>query len=232
MRRMSAVAEFPRATKAEVFALLAEGLKAGATVITPNRRLALALRHDFDDAQTRRGLAVWESADILPFATFVERAYEDALYSEHAAGLPILLAPAQEQALWENIIRGSEAGATLLAVPETARLAREAWQLAHAWQLAARLKNFPLNEDGRAFQEWAQRFESDTRRERLTDSARLADLVAGSWPRAEIKKPKCLICYGFGIVTPQQAELLSKLKAAGCDIAIAQSSASNGDAHR
>src|ERR1035437_5498825 len=91
MRRMSAVAEFPRSTKAEVFALLAEGLKAGATVITPNRRLALALRHDFDDAQTRRGLAVWESADILPFATFVERGYEDALYSEHAAGLPILL---------------------------------------------------------------------------------------------------------------------------------------------
>ena len=78
MRRMSAVAEFPRSTKAEVFALLAEGLKAGATVITPNRRLALALTHDFDDSQTRHGLAVWESADILPFATFVERAYEDA----------------------------------------------------------------------------------------------------------------------------------------------------------
>lgn len=40
MRGMSAVAEFPRFTKAEVFTLLSEGLNAGATVIMPNRRLA------------------------------------------------------------------------------------------------------------------------------------------------------------------------------------------------
>jgi ATP-dependent helicase/nuclease subunit B len=232
MRRMSAVAEFPRSTKAEVFALLAKGLKAGATVITPNRRLALALKQEFDDDQAGRGLAVWEAADILPFTAFVERAYEDALYSEHAAGPPILLAPAQEQALWENIIRGSEAGAPLLAVPETARLAREAWQLAHAWELAPQLRNFQLKEDGRAFQEWAQRYERDTRRGQLTDSARLADLVAGSWAHAEIKKPKCLFCYGFGIVTPQQAELLARIKAAGCDIAFARPPARNGSAQR
>ncbi len=232
MRRMSAVAEFPRSTKAEVFALLAEGLKAGATVITPNRRLALALRHDFDDAQTRRGLAVWESADILPFATFVERGYEDALYSEHAAGLPILLAPAQEQALWENVIRGSEAGATLLAVPDAARLAREAWHLAHAWQITPRLKNFPLNEDGRAFQEWAQRFERDTRRERLIDRARLADLVAAAWGRPAIRKPEVLVCYGFDIVTPQQAGLLAGLETAGCNVVFAQLQPRNGVAQR
>ncbi len=229
---MSAAAEFPRATKAEVFARLAEGLQAGVTVVTPNQRLALALKREFDDAQAARGLAVWESADILPLTALVERAYEHALYSEHADTLPVLLTSAQEQALWENIIRGSEAGTALLAVPETARLAREAWQLAHAWQLLPRLRNFPLNEDGKAFYEWAQRYGRDTGREGLTDGARLADLIAGWWPRADLKKPQFLIGYGFDIVTPQHADLFTRLKAAGCDIAFAQPPARHGSAQR
>ena len=88
MRRMSSAAEFPRCTKTEVFARLADGPRAGVTIVTPNRRLALALKREFDDAQAGRGLAVWESADILPFPVFVERAYEDMLYSERGAGLP------------------------------------------------------------------------------------------------------------------------------------------------
>jgi len=229
---MVALPEYPRIAKTDVIARLAGGAQSGITVVVPNRRLALTLKREFDDAQVRRGFTTWQSADILPFAAFVERAHEDALYSEQAGELPNLLAPAQEQALWENIIRGSAAGEALLTIPETARLAREAWQLAHAWQLTSRLKSAPLNEDSRAFQEWAQRYERDTRREQLTDSARLPDLVAASWPRAGIRKPKCLICYGFDIVTPQQTELLTGLKAAGCDIAFTQPPARNGSAQR
>ncbi len=232
MRRMPAASEFPRCTKAEVFTRLAEGLQAGVAVVTPNRRLAAALKQEFDASQTANGLAAWESADIVPYSAFVERAYEDVLYSERAAEMPLLLTPAQEQALWENIIRSSAAGEALLAVPETARLAREAWELAHAWRLVPRLRNFPLNEDNKAFQEWAQRHERDTRRERLTDSARLADLVAAAWGCAEIRKPKSLIGYGFDIVMPQQTELLARLRAAGCEVALAQAQPRNGGALR
>ncbi|MEK7875401.1 MAG: PD-(D/E)XK nuclease family protein, partial [Pseudomonadota bacterium] len=232
MRWMSAAAEFPRSTKAEVFARLAGGLQAGVTVVTPNRRLALALKREFDDAQAKRGLAVWESADILPLTAFVERAYEDALYSERAGALPVLLAPAQEQALWENIIRGSVAGEALLAFPETARLAGEAWQLAHAWQLMPRLKNSPLNEDGKAFYEWAQRYERDTRRERLTDSARLPELVAPLFGSARVGTPQQLICCGFDIVTQQQSALLAKLTATGCEVVFAAIQPRNGSARR
>ena len=229
---MPAFPEFPRLSKAEVFARLAEGQNAGVTVVTPNRRLALALKREFDDAQARRGLSAWEAADILPLPAFVERAYEDALYSGQAAALPILLAPAQELALWENIIRGSAAGEALLAVPETARLACEAWQLAHAWRLVPKLKNFPLNEDGKAFQEWALRYERATRRERLIDSARLVDLVVATWDSAAIRKPKSLVCYGFDIVTPQQAGLLAGIETAGCKVVCARLQSRDGVAQR
>jgi ATP-dependent helicase/nuclease subunit B len=232
MERMSAAPEFSRCTKAEFFAHLAEGLKAGVTIVTPNRRLALALKREFDDAQAKRGFTVWESADILPLSAFIERAYEDALYSEYPTAIPMLLTPAQELALWEAVIRDSEAGGALLAVAQTAKLARGAWQLAHAWHLMPRLKNFPLNEDGKAFNEWAQRYERATRRERLTESARLPDLVAASWRRSEIRKPTKLICYGFDIVTPQHIELLAKLQTADCRIAFSRSPPRGGATQR
>ena len=63
--------DFPRLTKAGVFARLAEGLKAGATVVTPNRRLAQELAREFDADRMANGLRSWEAADILPFGSFV-----------------------------------------------------------------------------------------------------------------------------------------------------------------
>src|SRR5512146_3503476 len=101
-------------SRQELFERLARGLAAKLTVVTPNRRLAQELAREFDQGQAEKGLAVWESADILPFSAFVERLYEDALYSELAPGLPLALSEAQELELWEAAIR--EDGAPLLAV--------------------------------------------------------------------------------------------------------------------
>ena len=211
---------------------LAQRIEAGCAVVTPNRRLAAHLKHEHDARQVRAGKSAWPAADILPFSAFVERAYGDALYSSHAAGLPILLAPAQEQALWESVILDSETGRALLAIPETAALAREAWQIAHAWGLMPRLGKFPLNEDGKAFQQWARRYESITRRERHTDGARLADVIASLLARPEIRKPKSLIHYGFDLVMPQQAALFQALAAAGCEVTGGGPQARGGESQR
>lgn len=229
---MSSTLNFPQTTLTDIFAYLAAGLTAGGTVVTPNRRLALALKRKFDTTQATQGLTIWDSADILPFSAFIQRAYEDALYSGQATALPILLTPAQEQVLWEEVIHRSDTGAVLLAIPQTAQLAREAWQLANAWQFLPQLRNFPLNEDGKAFQDWVQRYERVTGRGQQTDSARLCDLVSGLYERAEITKPERLICYGFDITTPQQAALLSKLAAAGCEVLQAQPQPRNGSVQR
>ena len=197
---------------------LAQRIEAGCAVVTPNRRLAAHLKHQYDARQAASGSLAWRTADILPFSAFVERAYGDALYSDEAAALPIVLAPAQEQVLWESIIRESEAGKALLAIPETAALAREAWQLAHLWRLTPRIGKFPLNEDGKAFQQWAQRYETMTRRERQTDGARLPDVAAALFARPEVRKPQSLVHYGFDLVMPQQAALFDALVAAGCEV--------------
>ena len=92
---MTVGAEFPVIQKRELFERLADGHAAKITVITPNRRLAQDLAREFDEQQIASGRAVWETADILPFSAFVERIYDDALYSDVAVQLPLLLTDAR-----------------------------------------------------------------------------------------------------------------------------------------
>src|SRR3990170_3406608 len=162
--------------KQELLERLAAGHAARITVVTPNRRLAQELAREFDAAQAARDLKVWETADILPFAAFIERLYEDALYSDLAVKLPLLLTGAQAQALWEAAIRSSKWGEALLAVPQAAADCVRAWELAHAWRIDGALASFPGNDDARAFAEWSREYAKRCEIEKNTDTARLADV--------------------------------------------------------
>ena len=89
------VSSFPQIPLNEVF----ERLDIGATVITPNRRLALAFIDKFNNRQISQQNIVWPSADILPFSALIERIYLDKLYSKRTSEFPLLLTSAQEQVL-------------------------------------------------------------------------------------------------------------------------------------
>lgn len=219
---MSIYPQFLHVLLPDVFKRLAIGLSANTTVVTPNRRLALALKNQFDLYQATQELSVWDSADILPFSAFVERVYEDALYSAPKIRLPELLTATQVHTLWESIISGSDVGKFLLAIPKTAKIAHEAWQLAHAWQLFPKLKDFPQNEDSKVFQEWAQCYKRITQQAQQIDDARLYDWITELYEYFQLKKPECLICYGFDTLTPQQIALLEKFVATGCQVMFAQ----------
>ena len=204
--------------KAGLFARLAEAAE-GITVVTPNLRLAQELQREFDQFQSARGAQTWAAPDILPLTAFVTRAYEDGVYSGRGAELPILLAPAEEQALWEDILGHSEESARLLAPAQAAASARDAWKTAHAWGILEATKRFPKNDDAEAFVRWAQRYERVTRNAGHTEGARLPEVVAGVLGEAGVAKPALLVQYGFDIVTTQQHSLFQALVAQGCEIA-------------
>lgn len=216
---------FPALGKPELFERLAAGHAGGITVVTPNLRLARELARAFDAGQRARGLAVWETADILPLAAFVERLYGDALYSEGAPGLPRLLGPEEEALLWEDVVRASAAGEGLLAAHETARLAREAWALVQAYGLGEKLARGAKDEDAEAFAGWAARFAARSAKDGLTDAARLPDVVrerldaprreGNGTPSARLRLPKTLVAWAFERTTPQQRALLDALAARG-----------------
>src|SRR5712692_6095608 len=201
---MTVGAEFPLVQKRELFAHLARGHSEGIAVVTPNRRLAQTLAREFDERQVASGLTVWATADILPFGAFVERLYEDVLFSDLGAGLPLLLTPAQEQLLWEQIVVRSG----LLSIAQTAAQCREAWRLRHAWRIGAGTGN----EDAAAFNSWSRSYEEQTKGQ--IDSARLPDLMLELLDR--LKKPNLVVAYAFDILPPQTRVFLDKLKWVSC----------------
>jgi probable DNA repair protein len=191
-------------SQAELFSRLEQGHAAGVTVVTPNRRLAQALMSEFDRFQAAKGLNAWEAPDILPFGAFVERLWEDALYSHLGEKLPLLLAPAQEQRLWEEVLADSD----LLAIPQAAAQCREAWTLLHQWRIGAGHGN----EDAAAFSRWSREYQRRTVGE--VDAARLPDVVSPLTKALRI--PQVLVAYGFDVMPPQARELLSKLSFQEC----------------
>jgi probable DNA repair protein len=204
--------------KADLAARLAEGNAARVTVVTPNVRLARELSREFDQGQIDKGLAVWETADILFFGAFLERLYEDALYSDIAARLPLLLTGAQEQELWEAAIRASQWGEALLAVPQAAADCRRAWELAHGWRIAGALGTFPGNDDATAFAEWSREYAKRCELEKNTDAARLADVVAPLLKESALRKPKLLVAYAFDAVKPQEQDFFEVCANVGIEV--------------
>lgn len=215
---MSFAPDYPILDKAELFAGMAQGAAAGITVVTPNRRLATALAGQFDASQSSRGLVSWETADALSVTAFIERLYEDALYSDAVAGLPSLLRPAQEVLLWEGVIAASEWGGALLSPGRTADEARKAWGLAHQWGIAGALGQFPGNEDTLAFAQWAQDYRRRTERDGHVDAARLPELVSGLLREPGVRKPRVLVAYAFDILPPQTRALFEACRSAGVSV--------------
>ncbi len=211
---MSNFSQFPQISLDEVL----KRINAGATVITQNRRLALALKEKFNSSQISQKMTVWHTADVLPFTALIERIYLDALYTPQAVQLPLLLSSLQEQALWESIIQSSEVGSTLLRVHQTAQLVREAWQLMHAWQLNFHREDFYLNEDVKTFLNWSEIYQNVTAHNHQIDHARVCDLLTDRYEFLDIKRISALICYGFDVITPQQSTFLNKLVSSGCEV--------------
>lgn len=204
----------------EVYARLTQSPAAAVSVVTPNHRLALVLQREFAERQAAQGRVLWESADILPWSGFLERACEDARYSD-VAPLPLVLSAAQSHALWENLLRNSPVGAPLLAVADAARLAHAAWQLVRTWRLERRLHGVAQNEDGKAFQDWAPRYERTLQRNGQMDVAELADRVLPLMADGFVRRPQILVVYGFDSFTPQQTDFLARLQQAGSMVLLA-----------
>src|SRR5437773_2211936 len=225
---MSAGAELPVIEKDALFERVALGRAAGVTVVTPNKRLSQALMQEFDAFQIGKALSVWEAPDILPFGAFVQRLYEDGLYADLSAELPMLLTPTQEEEVWKQVVGGSG----LLAVEGAAAKCRDAWNLGNLW----RIRPGAGNQDTEAFARWLTHYEKKTendldtprllrplqlrqeplqriRQSRGTendlDTPRLPDALQRFLP--ELKRPKLVVAYTFDILPPQTKDFLDAL---------------------
>jgi len=190
-------------------------LAEGATVVTPNRRLARDLKRAYDDAQQAQGCTVWPAVDVLPWDAWLARS-DDELAP--AAARPLLLSALQQQVLWEQVLATSPAVPPLARADAVAASASEAWDRLHQHASLDSVARAAVTDEQRAFRDWAATFGQRLHRLDATTLAQLPALLAarvrdGSWPA-----PKWLVCAGFDEVPPTAVRLMEALRDAGTRI--------------
>jgi probable DNA repair protein len=197
----------------------------GAVVVTPNRRLARDLNRRFAETQIAEGRTAWPSPDVLPWGSWLERTFEE-LARFDAREQP--LGADQESALWQQVIEESAFSGSLLDAVAAARIAREAWELQHAWRLNLTGWRGRLPEDSAAFLAWGTRFQERCASRGWLDSARLPDAVAQRLRLRPVRRPAAVILYGFDELTPQARSALEACRAAGLRVEVRRPAAGAG----
>ena len=199
---------------------LAAALAAGATIVTPNNRLARALAAQHDDAMRARGAQAWPAARVLPWHAWLRALWQDALAADALDSPRPLLAEAASAYLWDRVV-GDTAG--LLDPRGAAAQAAQAWTLFHAWrepdERLAAWAHAGIADDVAAFARWAERFEADATRTGAIDAALAADALTAAAARVPAWRAADVVLAGFLEPTRQQSRLLAALRGAGMRIA-------------
>lgn len=192
-------------------------LESGATLVTPNRRLARDLGRRFNLAQIGAGRSAWPSADVLPWNAWLERTLGEAARDDARLHL---LGPAQELALWQRLIEPWRAESPLLDTAAAARSAAAARRLQLAWRIDLRPEADGLPQDARTWLAWARGFEAACRDGAWLEPAQVPDALAARVRAGGARLPALLILYGFEPLSPQEQALLEALRAAGTRVAV------------
>ena len=199
--------------------LLAEALAAGASIVTPNNRLAREIATRFDAARRAEGKRAWIPAQAMPWTMWLDRLWLAALAAPTSAGRVLVDASATRE-LWHTIIAADRR--ELLNPRGAARHAVDAWALFHGWRHAAETRPSEAmhggDDDAQLFAAWAVRY-----RERLDalggiDQAQLPDVLATCAASAWTQSIGRVVLHGFIAFTPQQQRLIGALRATGVDI--------------
>lgn len=185
----------------------------GHLILTANQRLSRTLRGLYDDAQLGAGRSVWPSPAILPFSTWLQTQWPDAVIGG-AVGAQTVLSAAQEESVWRAIIAEAPESASLLDLRGTAQSAMQAWRLIQQYRVPLDGR-FEAQEDQAAFHGWALTYRKRCAANHWLDTARLPDAV-----RPVLEIPRGVLLAGFDEFTPQQESVLDALRATGCAVAL------------
>lgn len=201
---------------------ITETLDQGGTIITANDRLARQLRLVHAERCRTDGKAVWMRPAIRSWQEWLRECHGgllDRALTDIAERPPVVLSPRQAEAVWQRIIEQSPTGAGLLQGGATAIAAAEAWDLLCGWQVPLTGSRQDEHDDSRVFNDWLQRYLTQSGREQWLDSARLADGITAAFEQGRLQYPPILRLAGFDEQRPQQRKLFDALTRLGCDVA-------------
>ncbi len=182
--------------------LIFQAIDAHTTILTPNRRLAATLHKRYQAYQQSLQLDCWETPDILPVTTWLERLYAAYTVTSFAAE-PMLLSTAQERLIWESIVLDTQAHHLLLQTSDTADAVRAAWGLLKQWRLAIDHPTLSLADEHNQLRQWLHTFETHCAAENLIDQHLLTDIITQKIDDGVIPVASHLMLIGFIEASPQ-----------------------------
>jgi len=190
-----------------------QALAADFLLVTPNNRMARTLVRAHDAAQRASGLAIWPTAQALPYAAFVERLWRQLAT---AMPLPRRLNARAGRRLWAEIIE-QDAEAALYATVGATTLAQESWRLMHLWRDAAdetpwrqwRREGGGVTHDTARFARWAARYH-----ERLAGLPVIRQFV----PESTVSALHLYVIELDNTVRRTRAEIFAAMRSAGIGV--------------
>src|SRR5438067_6536534 len=183
----------------------------GATVLTANTRAARQLRLAYDRRQSNRGLRAWRSPDVIAWPGFVGRLWRQLL-SQASSSRPSVLTASQELCLWEQVISRHARPNYAAAL---AKLAAEAWQLIHEYDLRFGTPGTKASTEVAAFQSWSKDFRSELKTKQWITAVERGAILVDEIRNGYLKCGAELITLGFDSLTPQQRAILEALADTG-----------------
>jgi exodeoxyribonuclease-5 len=192
-------------------------------VLCATHRLARNLRLAHDQDQATQGLARWRPLQALTVAQWLDQVCEQAMLegSLKAEDLPsLVLAPAQERALWERIIEAESGdlpesvffdGAGLAAAAAAANDLIEGWRL--------QLGGAELGEDVRRFLSWRAEFRRRCDAAGWCEPTRAASRQIAALGDGAGRLPARVLFAGFDRYTRLEHRLAEALAGRGCAVA-------------
>ncbi|MCL2310374.1 MAG: PD-(D/E)XK nuclease family protein [Proteobacteria bacterium] len=204
---------------------LRQALAAGHLLVTPNNRMARTLVRTHDAAQRAVGLSAWPTAQVLPYAAFVERLWRQL---STILPLPRYLNARACRFLWSEIVE--QDAPALYATAGATTLAQETWRLLHLWRAATdeapwrqwRREGSGITHDSARFARWAARYHERLNDSGFIDEALMPDFIARHAYRLR-GTIRAWTMTGFNDHTPQALRLIGALRAAGFEIVEAPS---------
>ena len=179
-------------------------LHKGGLVVAASERAARALSSAFQSSRRREGLTAWPAPKILDWQSFVRIAWD-----ERCSDSRLLLSPAQEQHLWEDIAGSDDHIATLLEGPRyrIAGLAMAAHKLvcSYAPKYLGASARSGWRQDAANFSGWLTTFEQACRTGGLLSPARLPlELISLLEAQTDPVGRPSLLLVGFDRILPLQ----------------------------
>lgn len=193
-----------------------QALEDDTLLLTVNNRLAQEMLHRHARTRIDAGLKVWATPAILPWSAWLASQYEALLDSGHVDR--VLLNPHQEMLLWEQVVRASPSGNSLLRPTAAARLARQTWRQLHDWRLTPESLADQPDEETRLFLDWARHFQALCRQTNSLTGAELGAPLIGALENGLIRPPRHIRLAGFDTLTPLQQQIQDALAEAGSEI--------------